>query len=105
MSLATDLGLSIRVSEAMFEYVRLVTGTSSPGIGEGGDWWRLQQRGFPGVVGVNKGIPTISLQSKLYSQSNTHQKNYQSELVFNKIPTLKRGHETALSFGIYNKNK
>jgi len=35
-TLTTDLGLSIRVST--FEYVRLVTGTSSPGMGEGGDW-------------------------------------------------------------------
>ena len=36
MTLTVDLGLSIRVSTS--EHVRLVTGTSSPGIGEGGGW-------------------------------------------------------------------
>jgi len=32
MTLTTDLGLSIRVS--MLDYVKLVIGTSSPGMGE-----------------------------------------------------------------------
>jgi len=39
MILTTDLGLSIRVSMFEYEPVRLVTGTSSPGMGESGDWW------------------------------------------------------------------
>jgi len=37
MTLTADLGLSIDVS--MFEYVRLLTGTSSfPAMGKGADW-------------------------------------------------------------------
>jgi len=35
MTLTTDLGLPIHVS--MFEHMRLVTGTSSPEMGEGRD--------------------------------------------------------------------
>jgi len=35
-TLTTDLDLSILVST--FEYVRLVTGTSSPRMGKDGDW-------------------------------------------------------------------
>ena len=79
-TLTTDLGLSIRVS--MFEHVRLVTGTSSlvpwnrPGrrlveLTEGcyseGDF-----QGLPGFIHPRVlGIPTISFNNKLHSQT-TH---------------------------------
>jgi len=71
MTLTTDLGLSIRVS--MFEYVRLVTGTSSwvPWNGRGrrlveltdGCYSEGDSQGLPGFIYLRVlGIPTISFQ-------------------------------------------
>ena len=71
MTLTTDLGLSIRVS--MFEYVRLVTGTSSqvPWNGRGrrlveltdGCYSEGDSQGLPGFIHPRVlEIPTISFQ-------------------------------------------
>jgi len=77
MTFTTDLGLSIRVS--MFEHVDWWLGplSRSPGMGEGGDWWR-----WPRDV-IVEGIPRVcqGLVDPISSGSLLS--------VFNKASTLK----------------